>query len=235
MKLENEFTVEAPVEEAWAFLLDLEKVTPCLPGAALGEASGDGYNGTMTVKIGPVSAKYDGTVHYEETDESNRRAVLKADGKDARGQGTASATITSTLHEENGGTRVSVETDMQLTGRIAQFGGNAHQEVASRIMTQFADCLSRRISGEEEPAAAGAGASAQTNGGASAGASAGTSNGEEQPKVRKIEQPAEPVEPLDLGSVGHEVMMERLKKAAPLLAGVGAVLILIWLLRRRSV
>ncbi len=235
MELKNEFTVSSPVEEVWEAMLDLEKVTPCLPGAALTEQVGDEYKGTMSIKLGPVSAKYKGTVKYSETDEANRKAVIQADGKDARAQGTASATITSTLHEENGGTRVSVETDMQLTGRIAQFGGNAHQEVASRIMTQFADCLSRRISGEEEPAAAGAGASAQTNGGASAGASAGTSNGEEQPKVRKIEQPAEPVEPLDLGSVGHEVMMERLKKAAPLLAGVGAVLILIWLLRRRSV
>src|SRR5919202_2972622 len=118
MKLENEFTVDAPVDRVWELLMDLERVTPCLPGAALTEQVGDEYRGEMTVKMGPVTAKYNGTVKYEEVDESNHRAVLRADGKDARGQGTASATITSTLREEDGGdTHVLVETDMHLTGR----------------------------------------------------------------------------------------------------------------------
>ena len=94
MKMENEFTVEAPVEQAWETLLDLERITPCLPGAALEEESGDEYKGTMTIRLGPVTQKYNGTVSFEDTDEASHRAVLKADGKDARGQGTASATIT---------------------------------------------------------------------------------------------------------------------------------------------
>ena len=94
MKMENEFRVEAPVEQAWETLLDLERITPCLPGAAL-EESGDEYRGTMTIRLGPVTQKYNGTVSFEETDEESRRAVLKADGKDARGQGTASANNTS--------------------------------------------------------------------------------------------------------------------------------------------
>ena len=123
MKLENEFTVDAPVDEAWNVMLDLERVTPCLPGAALTEQEGDEYRGKMTVRLGPVKQEYNGTVKIEEADESSHRAVLKANGKDARGQGTASANITSTLHEENGSTRVKVETDMRLTGRAAQFGG----------------------------------------------------------------------------------------------------------------
>ena len=147
MKLENEFTVNTPVEEAWKAMLDLERVTPCLPGAALTEQIGDEYKGTMTVKMGPVTAKYNGTVKIEEADESARRAVIRADGKDARGQGTANATITSTLHEENGGesTRVRVETDMQITGRAAQFGRGMHQEVAEKVMGQFADCLEKEL------------------------------------------------------------------------------------------
>src|SRR5919206_180643 len=97
MKLENEFTVNTPIDQAWEAMLDLEKVTPCLPGATLTEQVGDEYKGTMTVKLGPVTAKYQGTVKIDDADEESHRAVIKADGKDARGQGTASATITSTL------------------------------------------------------------------------------------------------------------------------------------------
>ncbi|MEJ7873608.1 MAG: SRPBCC family protein [Rubrobacteraceae bacterium] len=145
MKLENEFTVSASMEEAWKGMLDLEKVTPCLPGAALTEQVGDEYKGTMTVKMGPVTQKYNGTVKVEEADESAHRAVIQADGKDARGQGTASATITSTLHEENGGVRVHVETDMQLTGKVAQFGRGIHKEVATKIMDRFSDCLEKEL------------------------------------------------------------------------------------------
>ena len=143
--MENEFTVEAPVEQAWATLLDLERITPCLPGAALEEESGDEYKGTMTIRLGPVTQKYNGTVKIEEADESAHRAVIRADGKDARGQGTASATITSTLNEEDGGVHVRVETDMQLTGRVAQFGRGMHKEVASKIMGRFAECLEKEL------------------------------------------------------------------------------------------
>jgi len=146
MKLENEFTVDASMDEAWNAMLDLEKVTPCLPGAQLTEQVGDEYKGTMTVKMGPVTQKYNGTVKVEEADESAHRAVIKADGKDARGQGTASATITSTLHDDgNGSVRVHVETDMQLTGKVAQFGRGMHKEVAAKIMDRFSDCLEKEL------------------------------------------------------------------------------------------
>src|ERR671921_1510676 len=144
--MENEFAVEAPIEQAWETLLDLERITPCLPGAALQEESGDEYKGTMTIRLGPVTQKYNGTVSFEEADESAHRAVLKADGKDARGQGTASATIVSTLHDEgNGSTRVSVETDMQITGRAAQFGQGIQQQVSEKLLARFADCLEEEI------------------------------------------------------------------------------------------
>ncbi|QYJ16337.1 hypothetical protein Rxycam_02170 [Rubrobacter xylanophilus DSM 9941] len=145
MRLENEFRVSSPVQEVWEALLDLERVTPCLPGAALTEQVGDEYRGTMTVKLGPVTARYNGTVRFLETDEANRRAVLQASGRDARGQGTASATITSTLREEDGGTHVRVETEMRLTGRAAQFGRGIQQDVATKIMDRFASCLENQV------------------------------------------------------------------------------------------
>lgn len=146
MKIENEFTVNTSMEEAWEAMIDLEKVTPCLPGAQLTEQVGDEYRGTMTVKMGPVTAKYNGTVKVEDADESARRAVIRAEGKDARGQGTASATITSTLHDDgDGSVRVHVETDMQITGRVAQFGRGIHQDVAEKVMGRFADCLEREL------------------------------------------------------------------------------------------
>src|ERR687886_2259397 len=230
MKLENEFTVDVPVEEAWNVLLDLERVTPCLPGAALTEQSGDEYKGTMKVRLGPVSQEYEGTVKIDEADEEAHRAVLKANGKDARGQGTASATITSTLQEENGGesTRVRVETDMQLTGRAAQFGRGVQQDVAEKLLGQFAECLEREIMGgeaeeePEQPAASEAEPSAD-----------GAAEEEERPRRRIIQQDRE-VEPLDLGEASREAVLKRVKQAAPVAVGVGALIVVALLLRRRT-
>ena len=146
MKLENEFTVNSPIDRVWEALLDLEEVTPCLPGAQLTEQRGDEYRGKMTIKMGPVTQTYNGTVSIEDADEQNRRAVIKADGKDQRGQGMASATITSTLNEEGSdSTHVLVETDMHLSGRVAQFGRGLHRDVASKVMGQFADCLEQKL------------------------------------------------------------------------------------------
>src|SRR5918993_4849088 len=148
MKINNEFTVGVPIQQAWDVMLDLQRIAPCLPGAAIQEEKGDGeYDGTMKVKIGPITANYKGTVKFEETDEANHRAVLQATGRDARGQGTASATITPTLQEVGDKTKVSVETDMKLTGRAAQFGRGIAQDVATKMLNQFAECLEREISG----------------------------------------------------------------------------------------
>jgi uncharacterized protein len=232
VKMENEFTVEAPVEQAWETLLDLERITPCLPGAALEEESGDEYKGTMTIRLGPVTQKYNGTVSFEETDEESRRAVLKADGKDARGQGTASATITSTLSEEDGGTKVRVETDMHLTGRAAQFGRGVQQEVATKLINQFAECLEKEIMGEnireepEQPEPA-----EETEEAVSANGSGAEDAGEEEEKPkRRIIQQDHDVEPLDLGEASRDAV---LKRVVPLAAGVGVLVVVFWLLRRR--
>src|ERR687897_770879 len=235
MKLENEFTVDTTIDEAWKALNDLERVTPCLPGAQLTAEVGDEYEGTMTVKMGPVTQKYNGTVKIEDTDESAHRAVIRADGKDARGQGTASATITSILSEEDGGVHVRVETDMQLTGRAAQFGRGVQQEVATKLINQFAECLAKEIMGEntreepeqpEEPEQA-----EETEEAVSANGSGAEDTGEEEekPKRRIIEQDHD-VEPLDLGEASRDAVI---KRVVPLAAGVGAIVVILWLLRRR--
>jgi len=167
MKINNEFTVGSPIQQAWDTMLNLERIAPCLPGAAIQEEKDDGeYEGTMKVKIGPITANYKGTVKFEEVNEENHRAVLQATGRDARGQGTASATIVSTLQEESDGTKVSVETDMKLTGRAAQFGRGIAQDVATKMLDQFASCLEEEITGgaEEGAAATTAGPTGEENG-----------------------------------------------------------------------
>jgi carbon monoxide dehydrogenase subunit G len=165
MKINNEFTVSVSIQQAWDVMLDLQKIAPCLPGAAIQEEKGDGeYDGTMKVKIGPITANYKGTVKVEEADEENHRAVLQATGRDARGQGTASATIVSTLQEEGGdSTKVNVETDMKLTGRAAQFGRGIAQDVATKMLNQFAECLEREISGGPGEGAAESAAPTETS------------------------------------------------------------------------
>src|SRR2546421_6457130 len=111
MKLENEFRVDVPVEEAWRVLLDVERIAPCLPGAQLQEVEGDEYRGIVKVKVGPITAQYKGAAHFVEKDDGAHRAVLRAEGRDTRGAGNASATITATLADDDGATLVRVSTD----------------------------------------------------------------------------------------------------------------------------
>ena len=230
MKLENEFTVDVPVEDVWDVLLDLERITPCLPGAALTNgADGGEHEGTMKVRLGPVTQEYNGTVQIQEADESERRAVLQADGKDARGQGTASATITSTLHDEgSGSTRVRVETDMHITGRAAQFGRGLQQSVAEKILDQFADCLENEIKGggaaqQAEPSADGAAEEESQQGDAAQQGEAAQQGGAQQ---------QDEVEALDLGAVSQGEILQRVKPLVPIAVGVVALVLVIRLLKR---
>jgi carbon monoxide dehydrogenase subunit G len=155
MKLEQTFDVQAPLEQVWAALNDLERVAPCLPGAAITSHDDDGtYHGTFTVKLGPMTASYNGTIRIENVDEAAHRATLKARGTDKRGQGGASATIVNTLSEHDGATRVEAVTDFSITGRLAQFGrGGMMQDVSNRLLRDFAHCLSTRLA-EGPPAVA---------------------------------------------------------------------------------
>ena len=141
MKLEQTFEVQAPLAHVWAALNDLERVAPCLPGAAITGHDEDGtYHGTFTVKLGPMTAAYNGTIRIDDVDEAAHRATLKARGTDKRGQGGANATIVNTLSEHDGGTRVEAVTDFSITGRLAQFGrGGVMQDVSNRLLRDFAD------------------------------------------------------------------------------------------------
>jgi carbon monoxide dehydrogenase subunit G len=146
LTLENEFVVAAGVEPTWRLLLDLERVSRCLPGAAVEPAGVDGQLlGTMRVKLGPIAMTYKGTARLDEVDETARTAVVAVEGKETKGQGSASARIRSTLAAENGATRVRVETDLNVTGRPAQFGRGIMQDVAAKLLADFADCLSRTL------------------------------------------------------------------------------------------
>ena len=145
MELNNEFTVAAPVEEAWAVLTDLERIAPCMPGAQLTEVEGDEYRGNVKVKVGPITAQYKGTARIESKDDANHVAVLKAEGRDTRGQGNASATITATLTPAGGGTKVAIATDLTITGKVAQMGRGVMADVSSKLLGQFADSLERDV------------------------------------------------------------------------------------------
>jgi carbon monoxide dehydrogenase subunit G len=146
LTLENEFVVEAGLETTWETLLDLNRVAACLPGASIEPADDDGsYEGRMTVKLGPVSLVYQGTAVLTEVDEAGRVAAFSLKGREVRGQGTASATIRNSLVAEGASTRVRVETELSVTGRPAQFGRGIMQDVAGRMLADFARCLSREI------------------------------------------------------------------------------------------
>src|SRR5262245_24935001 len=122
MQLEHSFTVPVGVDEAWRVLLDIERVAPCMPGASLDSVDGDGFTGTVKVKVGPIGLTYKGKARFSEKDEHAHRAVIDAQGKDARGNGTAAAKVASTLQAEGDSTRVDVVTDLNITGKPAQFG-----------------------------------------------------------------------------------------------------------------
>jgi uncharacterized protein len=163
MKLEQSFDVAAPLDDVWAALIDVERVAPCLPGAAITEVGEDGsYNGTFKVKLGPTTAEYRGSLQIESADEATRTATMRATGSDKRGQGGAKATIVNTLSEAGGVTRVDVVTDFTITGKLARFGrGGMVQDVSNRLMREFSSCLASRLAAEQEARAAAAAAVAQ--------------------------------------------------------------------------
>ena len=156
MKLEQSFEVAAPLERVWEALIDVRRVAPCLPGAEIEPDSEDGtYHGSFTVKLGPTTASYRGRLSMEEVDEAARRVVMRASGQDKRGQGTAKASIVSVMSAQGDGTRVDVETDFTLTGRLARFGrGGMIQDVSNRLMRDFANCLQSSIEADEPGATA---------------------------------------------------------------------------------
>ena len=202
MKLVNEFTVAAPIEETWTTLLDVERVASCLPGASIEPVGEDGsYRGQMRIKVGPVSMAYGGTVRLAEVDADTHVAAFEARAKETRGTGTAAAKIRNTLTEAADGTRVQVETDLDVTGRPAQFGRGLMEEVASKMLGQFSGRLEKLVLDgppQEDPKAVAAGDSQLSSHLDTAGADAGRDDGGAAPRAASSASPDDDV--LDLGA-----------------------------------
>jgi uncharacterized protein len=241
MELINEFTVNVPIEKAWVTLTDVELIAPCLPGAQLQEVEGETYRGQVKVKVGPILAQFKGEAHFVEKDEVNHKAVLRGKGRDLGGKGNADALITAQLTEAtSSSTKVVVTTDLNITGKVAQFGRGALADVSNKLLVQFVDNLETTVlnqpAAEAAVAAAPLAAVADTATATEVVADATiltppaseTAAAAEptKPTIRKIE--SKEVEPLDLLDTAGSVM---LKKFAPI--GGVALLLLIWLFRRR--
>jgi carbon monoxide dehydrogenase subunit G len=140
-----------PIDEAWRVLLDIERIAPCMPGAALDTVSGDAFTGRVKVKLGPINLTYQGRASFVDKDEAAHRVVIDAKGKDQRGNGTAAATITASLRSEGEDTRVDVLTDLTITGRPAQFGRGVMTDVGNKLLGQFADKLAAQLGEGDTP------------------------------------------------------------------------------------
>ena len=224
MELQHSFSVPVDVDRAWAVLVDIEQVAPCMPGAALDTVDGDEFTGSVKVRLGPIGITYKGKARFVEKDEVAHRAVIDAQGKDARGNGTASATVTATLHPQDDGTRVEVNTDLAITGKPAQFGRGVMVDVGNKLIGQFADCLAGKLAKPAGPAADGPAPAAPA-------AVSGPPPAASQPDTPQTspEAPPEEVAPIDLMASAGPAVLKRLAPVALLLA----VLVLVIVLRRR--
>lgn len=230
MELNNEFRVDAPIDVAWATLTDVEGIAPCMPGAQLTEVDGDEYKGSVKVKVGPITAQYKGAAKFIEKDEANHKAVIDASGRDTRGQGNASATVTLQLTPDGEGTKAEISTDLKITGKVAQFGRGVMADVSEKLLGQFVECLEAKLADtpaessdaeDSNPSEQATASSDEQAAEAPQDAPAESSSG-----PRKIEMPeAKPVDLLD--TAGAPV----LKRAAPVLA---ALIVLLLILRRRK-
>ncbi|MCW2582927.1 MAG: Carbon monoxide dehydrogenase [Klenkia sp.] len=161
MQLENSFIVPVPIDDAWRVLLDIERIAPCMPGAALDSVTGDDFTGRVKVKLGPINLTYAGKASFIEKDDVAHKAVIDARGKDQRGNGTAAAVVTAVLADEGSSTRVNVLTDLNITGRPAQFGRGVMTDVGNKLLGQFADRLAAQLGTSDEQHALDQAAAAQ--------------------------------------------------------------------------
>ena len=145
MRIENDMHVSASMEEAWALLTDIPAIAPCLPGAKLIGQDGHTYEGTMKVKVGPIVAEYSGTATVVEMNKTDRTVKLTASGRDKRGAGNASADIFASMVEADGGTTVSIATDLKVAGKVAQFGRGAMADISKKLLGQFAECIEAKL------------------------------------------------------------------------------------------
>jgi carbon monoxide dehydrogenase subunit G len=211
VQLVNEFRVAVPAAQAWEVLTDIERIAPCLPGAQLLSVDGDEFAGAVKVKVGPITMQYKGKAAFQQKDESARRAVINASGRETRGQGNAAAVVTAELKENGASTTCFLTTDLTISGKAAQFGRGVLADVATKLIDQFADGLAADVLADSVPAAAAEvpiGQPAQTT---------------PQPKAAAS---------VDLLGV---LAVPVAKRALPVLAGLVVGAVLGWLLGRRSV
>ena len=153
MKIANEFTISAPLDDAWDVLTDLAQVVPLMPGAQLIGREGDDYVGKVKVKVGPVISEFTGKAKFVDLDRENHRAVINARGREARGTGNAAAVVTAQLHPDGNNSRVTVDTDLKIVGKLAQFGSGMLQQVSEKLLGQFVESLEAKLAGTAQPAA----------------------------------------------------------------------------------
>src|SRR3954452_21373377 len=258
MEFQNEFDVEAPIDEVYSAMLDLERVAPAMPGAeVLEKTDDDHYKVAIKVKVGPISMQYRGDVEVVDKDPQAHSAKIKVQAREARGQGTASADVDMRLDEQGGGTHGHMTANVQLAGRAAAMGKGVIQDVSAKLVDQFANNLGSMLGSHPaeaaganggggaaaEPAAAAAPASggAQTPAGAgsAAGADAATKAGSAAPQAGSgpaAQQPWTPPqddEGVDPLGIAASVAADRFKDPKVIAGTAGIVLLLLWLLRRR--
>jgi carbon monoxide dehydrogenase subunit G len=255
MKFENQFDVDAPLDQVWKTVLDVERVAPTVPGAQVLERSGDdAYKVAIKVKVGPMSMTYRGEVEITERDEAAHRAVMKARAKESRGQGTADADVTMVLRGDNGRTAATVTTEVALTGKAATMGQGVLQDVAGRLVQTFAKNLATMLSGgQAETAAAPQGKPAQPGleetpqeaptatakpkppPSPKAGSGPAADAAAAPPPPPSPPPPPPPSEDaLDLGSLGGAVLADRLRQPRTLAIVLALVALVFYVLGRRS-
>jgi carbon monoxide dehydrogenase subunit G len=212
MKIANQFTVSAPIEQAWDVLCDLEQVIPLMPGAQLTGHEGDDYLGKVKVKVGPVTSEFSGKVRFVELDRDAHRAVIDGKGKEARGTGNAAATVTAQLQADGERTSVTVDTDLKIVGKLAQFGSGMLQQVSEKLLGQFVESLEAELAAKNTPSSEAPASPAATESG---------------PRHAAPAPEPEPIDLLDLAGG------DQLKKYAPVALALLAALVLGWLLGRR--
>ncbi len=222
MDLHHEFTVPVPASDAWRILTDLERLAPCLPGAQLTEVEGEVYRGQVKVKVGPILAQFKGQASFVSRDDANFRASLKAEGRDTTGKGNASATITARLDPvTDTSAKCTVDTQLNISGKVAQFGRGALADVSDKLLLQFVDNLNSLIASQPTTTAPSGATPSESNSNTTApGADAATT-----PGVRKIEQTHD-VAPLDLLDTAGSTIVKRLVPVALVLAAVVAALVI---------
>jgi len=224
----NEFTVNRPIDEAWAVLCDVERIAPCLPGAQLQEIEDETFRGVVKIKLGAVNANFKGEAKFVERDDENHKAVLSASGRDTGGRGNASADVTAEATALSPtSTRCTVTAELHISGKVAQFGRGIMGDVSKKLMDQFSNNLNTMLDEQpadepEAPAAEAPAAAAQL----AEASDADNTGGADRPRVRKIEGPA--AEPIDVAGLAGPAVLKRFIPVA-----IGVVVIILLLRARR--